>query len=1076
MMLMSQTNLHAKDERRLVLVVDDEMINRELLGATLSADYDVIYAKDGEEALSQCRAYRDTLSLVLLDLMMPVLPGMETLRRMKDDPELKSIPVIVVTADQEAEVESLNLGAVDFIPKPYPQADVILARVLRTIELYEDREIISGTERDPLTGLYNREYFYRYAEQYDHHHPDAQMDAIVIDVNHFHIINERFGNVYGDSVLRRLGEKLREIMGADGGIVCRREADTFLAYSPSGKDYANVLENAAFILDGDDQSTTNRVRLRMGVYPCVDKTLEIERRFDRAKMAADTVKGNYAKPVAVYDHALHEKELYAEQLIEDFRPAIQEKQFRVFFQPKFDIRPDKPVLASAEALVRWQHPTLGMISPGIFIPLFEENGLIQDLDTYVWKEAARQIREWKDRFGYTVPVSVNVSRIDMYDPLLVSAFQSIVKENGLHCQDLLLEITESAYTDDSEQIVQMATQLRKLGFRIEMDDFGTGYSSLNMISNLPIDALKLDIKFIRNAFCENEDTRMLEVIIGIAGRLSVPVIAEGVETEEQLRALKALGCDIVQGYYFSRPVPPAEFEAFIAEAKKAEEEIARKAEEEAAAMREQEAVPPSDIQEAPEKGHISFFDKAIAQEAQWLSQKETEKETPPEPKRHGLQLRTMSFFITIIALLAAVALFVSNVAVTNGYRRMEQASNRYIISQIAASNMESVSDYLTDRVRCFVITGEIEYLLDFFEEVEVTKRRDQALTDLENLLQGSESNAYTSLKTALDLSNYLVEREYLAMRLMLEAGEYADANIPDALAAIELSGEDAALSPEAQKENAQTLVFDNTYMHYKDRIRENVSQCTQELIRTSSLELEQASSHMALFVRIQTAMTIVFLVIVLLVVLIINRQVLRPLTRMVELMRTQQSIPPTGVEELQFATGVYNDILEENKAVREKLRHEASHDPLTGLLNRGAYEMLLKNVDTSHMALILVDIDHFKTVNDTCGHDVGDRVLKRVAEVLKHSFRSVDLICRIGGDEFVVIMTRADSTMRELLMSKMKRANQMLLHPKDDLPPVSLSVGVAFSDRKNPCGDIFKDADTALYRVKEAGRNGCEIY
>ncbi len=182
------------------------------------------------------------------------------------------------------------------------------------------------------------------------------------------------------------------------------------------------------------------------------------------------------------------------------------------------------------------------------------------------------------------------------------------------------------------------------------------------------------------------------------------------------------------------------------------------------------------------------------------------------------------------------------------------------------------------------------------------------------------------------------------------------------------------------------------------------------------------------------------------------------------------------MEELQFATGVYNDILEENKAVREKLRHEASHDPLTGLLNRGAYEMLLKNVDTSHMALILVDIDHFKTVNDTYGHDVGDRVLKRVAEVLKHSFRSVDLICRIGGDEFVVIMTRADSTMRELLMSKMKRANQMLLHPKDDLPPVSLSVGVAFSDRKNPCGDIFKDADTALYRVKEAGRNGCEIY
>ncbi|MCR4622471.1 MAG: EAL domain-containing protein [Clostridiales bacterium] len=1078
---MNQTNFRDKDIRRLVLVVEDEMINRELLGATLSADYDVIYAEDGEEALRQCHAHHDTLSLVLLDLMMPVLPGMEVLRRMKDDPELKSIPVIIMTADQESEVKSLNLGAVDFIPKPYPQPDVILARVLRTIELYEDREIISGTERDPLTGLYNRDYFYRYAEQFDLHHPDVQMDAIVIDVNHFHIINDRFGSDYGDTVLRRLSEKLKEIIGRDGGIVCRREADTFLAYTPAGKDYAEILENAAITLDGDDRSTSNRVRLRMGVYPCVDKTLEIERRFDRAKMTSDTVKGNLVQPIAVYDHSLHEKELYTEQLIEDFRTAIQEKQFLVYYQPKFDIRSAKPALSSAEALVRWKHPTLGMISPGIFIPLFEENGLIQELDTYVWKEAARQVREWKDRLGFTLPVSVNVSRIDMYDPRLVPTFQSIVTDNGIQSADLLLEITESAYTEDSEQIVNRANQLRKLGFRIEMDDFGTGYSSLNMISNLPIDVLKLDMKFIHNAFSENEDTRMLEVIIDIADRFSVPVIAEGVETEEQLKTLKALGCDIVQGYYFSKPVPPAEFEVFITEAKKAEEEAAKAAEEEESATRAQDETAPlnavrQEQEEETEKEYISFFDKAIAQEEQWLSQKAAEKEAAPEPARHGLQLRTMSIFITIIALLAAVALFLSNVAVTNGYRRMELASNRYIISQIAASNMESSSDYLTDRVRCFVVTGEIEYLMDFFEEVEVTKRRDKALADLEILLEGSDSNAFVSLSNALALSNTLVEREYLAMRLMLEAGDYSDADIPDTIAAIELSEEDAALPPEALKEKAQALVFDNTYMHYKDRIRENVNLCTQDLIRASSLELEQASSHTALFVRIQTAMTIVFLVIVLLIVVIIHTQVLKPLTRMVQLMRKQENIPPTGVEELQFATGVYNDILKENKAVRERLRHEASHDPLTGLLNRGAYEMLLQNVDTSHMALILVDIDYFKTVNDTYGHDVGDKILKRVAEVLKHSFRSVDLVYRIGGDEFVVIMTRADSTMRDVLMKKINKANQTLLHPSDELPPVSLSVGAAFSDRKNPQGDIFKDADIALYRIKRKGRNGCEIY
>ncbi|MBQ1375155.1 MAG: GGDEF domain-containing protein, partial [Clostridia bacterium] len=216
--------------------------------------------------------------------------------------------------------------------------------------------------------------------------------------------------------------------------------------------------------------------------------------------------------------------------------------------------------------------------------------------------------------------------------------------------------------------------------------------------------------------------------------------------------------------------------------------------------------------------------------------------------------------------------------------------------------------------------------------------------------------------------------------------------------------------------------------------------------------------------------------IVLLIVIFIRLQVRKPLTRMVELMRRQEEVPPTGAEELQFVTRTYNAILSENRMAREKLSHEASHDRLTGLFNRGAYEMMLESVDMNHVALILIDVDYFKSVNDTYGHDVGDKVLKRVAEVLKQSFRSVDIICRIGGDEFVVIMTRADSSMRELVRSKIARANEMLQNPKDSLPPVSLSVGVAFSDRKNPKGDIFKDADTALYRVKEAGRRGCEIF
>jgi diguanylate cyclase (GGDEF)-like protein len=197
---------------------------------------------------------------------------------------------------------------------------------------------------------------------------------------------------------------------------------------------------------------------------------------------------------------------------------------------------------------------------------------------------------------------------------------------------------------------------------------------------------------------------------------------------------------------------------------------------------------------------------------------------------------------------------------------------------------------------------------------------------------------------------------------------------------------------------------------------------------------------------------------------------------MVRMMQNQEMIPPTGVEELRFVTRTYNQILEENRTAREKLSHEASHDALTGLFNRGAYDLMMESVDTQHMALILIDVDCFKTVNDTYGHAVGDRVLKRVADLLKTSFRSVDVLCRIGGDEFAVIMTRANSSMSQLVLNKMNRVNDILQHPKDDLPPVSLSVGIAFSDREDPQGDIFSDADSTLYDVKKAGRKGCAVF
>ena len=548
--------------KRQILVVDDEQINREILGFMLQDEYNVLYAADGEEALEMIRSHVHTLSLVLLDLMMPKLDGFHLMDILRSDDELKHIPYIVLTSEKSAEVNSLKNGASDFIAKPFDQPEVIQARIQRTIELAEDKDIIQSTERDPLTSLFNREFFYRYVEQYDLHHPDADMDALSLDINHFHMINELYGWDFGDEVLSNIGNKVRELMAERGGIAGRIDADMFLVYFPSGADYEKLQEELCKDLLAGKKS--NKVKLRLGVYPNVDRTVKIERRFDRAKQAADTIRDSYTRFVAYYDASLLQKELRNERLIESLDTAIAERQFKIYYQPKYDITEEEPRLRSAEALIRWQHPEFGMVSPGVFIPLFEEKGLIQKVDRYVWEEAAKQMAVWRDKYGIEIPVSVNVSRIDVYAPDFVDNFKALVARYGLRPENYCLEITESAYTEDSEQLLGVVEKVREEGFPVEMDDFGSGYSSLNMISMLPIDALKMDMNFIRNMHTRgSKNNRIIELMIDIAHYLGVPVVAEGVETQEQVELLRHMGCNIVQGYYFSKPVTPEEFETFI---------------------------------------------------------------------------------------------------------------------------------------------------------------------------------------------------------------------------------------------------------------------------------------------------------------------------------------------------------------------------------------------------------------------------------------------------------------------------------------------------------------------------------
>ena len=1038
-----QATLQSMGRKRRILIVDDERINRELLGTALENEYEVLYAEDGAEALRLIRANREILSLVILDLIMPNLAGREVLKQLRADPDTQNIPVIVASVDRSLEIECLRAGASDFIQKPYPDSGVLQARVQRNIELFEDRKIIRSTERDPLTGLYNREYFYSYAARYDLYHQGEAMDAIVIDINHFSLINERYGKPYADEVLRRVGERTREMAHQAGGIACRWEADVFRVYCPHQEDSSAFLEGVSAGFSGEKKAS-NRVRLRMGVYPNVDKSLDFDRRFDRAKMAADSVRNSFTRSIGFFDDTLHKSELHAEQLIDDFPNAIAQGQFKVYFQPKFDIRTDVPTLESAEALVRWEHPQLGIISPDEFISLFEENGLIRTLDDYIWREAVRQIRDWKDRLNFSVPVSVNVSRMDMFDPNLIYTLQGILERQQLKAEDLHLEVTESVCAEDSQQILDTVKRLRDLGFKIVMDDFGSGYSSLNMLSALPIDALKLDITFIRTAFDERKDPHMISMMVELGQHLGVPVIAEGVETSEQLSGLREVGCTIIQGFYLSEPVPAEEFERFLDERRQIHQ-IERAAAEEA--RRREEALAASDASE----------DERAA-------------------RRPGIPMRKANLLFALLAFIVASALFAVDSMVTRSYQRMDTAGESYILAQKLATELELASDHLTEQVRCFVVTGEIHYVNDYFREIETTRRWDDAIANLRAILEEGEAAPYEHLNRALELSETLMERQRRAMRCALEAGDYDAAQLPEAMAAIGLSPEEQALSPEELRQRAMQLVFDNDYVETEAQMAANLDLCTQDLIEESDRERVQAASRMSVLLTAQSVLTAALLAVMLGMVIYISAWVRKPLTRMVRRMKAKETVVLNGAEELRFVAETYNAIFEENRKTHERLTYGALHDALTGLYNRSAYDIMRKDIDMSHAALLLVDVDEFKTVNDTYGHDIGDRVLRRVAEVLKFSFRSTDFVFRLGGDEFVVIMTRVNSDKRDLVIDKITQANALLQNPQDDLPPTSLSVGVAFADRENPTGDVFKDADIALYRVKEGGRCGCLVY
>lgn len=546
-------------QRRTVLIVDDQEINRKILENILKKEYDVLLAENGKAALECLEQRKDMISAVLVDITMPVMDGYEFLRVLKSNEELSMIPVIVSAQKDgdETEIKAFSLGAQDFVTKPY-KAEIIRQRLSNLIRLRESASTINRIQKDQITGLLNKEVFISRIEDTLKQKPNKKFDILFFGIERFKLVNDSYGTKKGNEVLRYLAELLQESIGKNS-ICSRFGADNFYVFCEH-REYTNEMfaepmkkvRSCPVELD---------IKIHCGIYEIMDTALEIDTMCDRAKLAADSNRGKYDIYFSYYDDSLRNRIVEEQFILSTMYTALEEQQFQVYYQPKYDLNSE--VIVGAEALVRWIHPEKGFMSPGEFIPVFEQNGFITHLDRFVWESTCRDIRQWMDNGYPAIAVSVNVSRADIYNPKLIHILMELISKYQIPIRYLHLEITESAYTENPKQIIDTVKKLREAGFVIEMDDFGTGYSSLNMLAEMPVDVMKLDMRFIQTEANASSGKGILSFIISLAKWMELAVVAEGVETSQQAEVLRSMGCNYVQGYYYARPMKREEFEKLI---------------------------------------------------------------------------------------------------------------------------------------------------------------------------------------------------------------------------------------------------------------------------------------------------------------------------------------------------------------------------------------------------------------------------------------------------------------------------------------------------------------------------------
>ena len=427
---------------------------------------------------------------------------------------------------------------------------IIISDVTKRHE--ELQHITYAATHDELTGIYNRKHlFQRIASRLKTSYLDYYI--VYVNIKNFKLVNEIFGNDFGDEILIRVAQWIKTRVSSNG-IYGRLVSDTFGVLIPVVEFDKLIANNdlSSFVIKNKD--IEHQIFVHIGVYRIIDNGIDISLMFDRAKIALNSVTNNYTTCISYYDETLKSKVQYEQEIISDFRKAIDNNQIGPFLQPIVDVNKK---IVGAEALARWIHPDKGFLSPISFIPVFEKHGIIVDADKHVWRRSCEILKSWQGKMD-DVFISVNISPKDFYFIDVVSELIRLTEEYGIDRQKLRIEITETVFFDNAEDRIKVFDKFREAGFIVEMDDFGSGYSSLNMLKDVSVDVLKIDMKFLSS---DNEKSRtIVNNVIRLSNELNMTTLTEGVETEQQYNQLIEAGCLLFQGYYFAKPMAIEDFE------------------------------------------------------------------------------------------------------------------------------------------------------------------------------------------------------------------------------------------------------------------------------------------------------------------------------------------------------------------------------------------------------------------------------------------------------------------------------------------------------------------------------------